>query len=106
MRTPLLDSGFKVDHFAEKPDFETASKYIQDSNYLWNSGIFVGKAKIIIDEFKKFKPEIANLVNKCINAFNGAPPNHIYQLNRKFIAKSKIYRLTMQSVTYEKSCSC
>ena len=85
--SPLLDSGFKVDHFAEKPDFETASKYIQDSNYLWNSGIFVGKAKIIIDEFKKFKPEIANLVNKCINAFNGVSPNHIYQLNREIYSQ-------------------
>lgn len=77
----LIDSGFKVDHFAEKPDSGTASKYICDSNYLWNSGIFVGKAKSLIDEFKKFKPNILNHVSKCVQDFDVSPSNNIYRLN-------------------------
>ena len=34
----------KVVNFVEKPDKQTAEKYIQDGNYFWNSGIFMFKA--------------------------------------------------------------
>src|SRR5207245_2960678 len=40
----LLDEGlfiFNVDSFKEKPDFETACKYLASGNYLWNCGYFV-----------------------------------------------------------------
>ena len=40
-----IEHGFyKVESFKEKPDFETARKYIADGNYWWNCGIFVWTA--------------------------------------------------------------
>ncbi|MCU0821933.1 MAG: sugar phosphate nucleotidyltransferase [Spirochaetes bacterium] len=42
-----------VDHFVEKPDKETALKYLQDGGYFWNSGIYIWKASVIIDCFKR-----------------------------------------------------
>ena len=45
---------FKVDKFVEKPDEEKAKKYLQDSSYLWNGGIFLWKASNIINEIKKY----------------------------------------------------
>ena len=48
---------FKVAAFKEKPDEQTARKYLQDQNFLWNSGMFVWKAKTILKYLEKFLPE-------------------------------------------------
>lgn len=46
--------------FHEKPDFETASRYVQAGNYYWNSGMFVFKAGVFLNELKKYAPQIYN----------------------------------------------
>ena len=48
----------KVKKFVEKPDFLTAKKYVDDGGYLWNSGVFIWKASVILKEFEKNLPEI------------------------------------------------
>lgn len=48
----------KVKGFREKPDFETAEKYIKAGHYYWNSGMFVFKVSTMIDAFKKHMPEM------------------------------------------------
>lgn len=53
-----IASGFKVKEFVEKPDVETAEKYIAAKTYFWNSGIFMFKASTMIEEIKKLAPEI------------------------------------------------
>jgi mannose-1-phosphate guanylyltransferase len=50
-----------VKHFAEKPNKELAEIFLKSGNYYWNSGIFIWKAKTIINALKKFKPELINL---------------------------------------------
>ena len=47
-----------VKAFHEKPDFETATKYLESENYYWNSGIFCFKAGFFLDELKKYSPLI------------------------------------------------
>jgi mannose-1-phosphate guanylyltransferase len=55
---PCCDSEiFKVDSFKEKPDEQTAKKYLEDGNFLWNSGMFLWKAKTILENLEKFLPE-------------------------------------------------
>lgn len=49
---------YDVIEFKEKPDLETAKKYIEDSNYSWNSGIFIMKAKIWLNALKHCRPDI------------------------------------------------
>ncbi len=44
----------KIDAFVEKPDLETAKKYIDSGSYCWNSGMFMFKASVIIREFEKY----------------------------------------------------
>lgn len=39
--------------FREKPNKELAEKYIEQGNYLWNSGMFVWKTEFILSEIKK-----------------------------------------------------
>jgi mannose-1-phosphate guanylyltransferase len=46
----------KVERFVEKPDLVTAARYLADGDYLWNSGIFVFRADVILDEIGKAMP--------------------------------------------------
>jgi mannose-1-phosphate guanylyltransferase / mannose-6-phosphate isomerase len=55
-----------VDAFVEKPDAETAGTYIAES-YLWNSGNFVFRADIMLDEIARFEPEIAAAANAAVS---------------------------------------
>ena len=48
---------YSVEAFKEKPSEKTAKEYIDSSQYFWNSGMFVWKAKTILDNLKKFLPE-------------------------------------------------
>jgi mannose-1-phosphate guanylyltransferase len=50
---------FAVDRFVEKPDHETAGTYVRDG-YLWNTGIFVWPAGLLLDELTRHTPEIAS----------------------------------------------
>jgi mannose-1-phosphate guanylyltransferase/mannose-6-phosphate isomerase len=47
----------RVDRFVEKPNAETAQSYI-DQGFLWNSGNFMFRADVIIEELERFQPEI------------------------------------------------
>ncbi len=53
-----ISDGFKVNKFVEKPDEKTAEKYIADGNYYWNSGIFMFKASVLLEEASKYAPDI------------------------------------------------
>lgn len=56
-----LQDGFKVKEFVEKPDIETAKKYLNAGTYYWNSGIFMFKASTLTEEIEKLAPEIAKI---------------------------------------------
>ena len=56
----------KVDFFTEKPNKETAELFLNDQKYSWNSGMFVFKATVILDEIKKFAPEVYNNCKNCL----------------------------------------
>ncbi|MBN2138602.1 MAG: mannose-1-phosphate guanylyltransferase [Sedimentisphaerales bacterium] len=48
---------YVVDAFVEKPDEKTARKYLDSGRYLWNSGMFVWKAKTILANLERFLPD-------------------------------------------------
>lgn len=56
-----LDIGFKVKEFVEKPNLETAEKYLKAGTYYWNSGIFMFKASTMLAEIEKNAPEISKI---------------------------------------------
>jgi mannose-1-phosphate guanylyltransferase/mannose-6-phosphate isomerase len=53
-----LKGVLKVECFVEKPNLETAKKYLLDGNYFWNSGIFVWKTSKILSEIKTHLPSL------------------------------------------------
>ncbi len=53
-----ISVGYKVEKFVEKPDIETAKKYLADGNYFWNGGIFMAKISVLLNEFAILAPDI------------------------------------------------
>ena len=56
--------GINISKFIEKPNLETAKELIKDKSYTWNSGIFLFKAKTIINEIKHLNLEIYEACRK------------------------------------------
>ncbi|MEK5753201.1 mannose-1-phosphate guanylyltransferase/mannose-6-phosphate isomerase [Acinetobacter variabilis] len=57
---------YPVAQFVEKPNFETAQQYLADGFYLWNSGMFMFKASIYLQELEKFNPSIVKNAKNAI----------------------------------------
>lgn len=56
----------KVEAFKEKPNLKTAEQYIEAGNYFWNAGIFVLNVNTITSAIIKYKPNIANVMDKIV----------------------------------------
>ncbi len=52
------DGVYRVKTFAEKPNVETAQKFLQSGDFLWNSGMFVWKAGSILKEIQVHMPDL------------------------------------------------
>jgi mannose-1-phosphate guanylyltransferase len=56
------DGLFKVKDFKEKPDLATAKNFIADGSYVWNAGIFIWSAKSLLKAFRKYTPDILEIL--------------------------------------------
>lgn len=64
------DAGaFEIARFVEKPDLETAKGYLSTGDFLWNSGMFLGAAGLLLEEMGRHAPEI---LEACKAALRGA----------------------------------
>ena len=71
----------KVLQFTEKPDLQTAQSFLNQGNYLWNAGIFVWSSASILQAFKKYLPEMYQIMSRNDDIFNTA-------LEKDFIKKN------------------
>jgi mannose-1-phosphate guanylyltransferase len=62
----------RVDRFVEKPDAATAARYLAERRYLWNSGIFVFRADVILAEIRGAMPLLGEKLD-AIGASLGTP---------------------------------
>ncbi|MEB4800900.1 mannose-1-phosphate guanylyltransferase/mannose-6-phosphate isomerase [Acinetobacter soli] len=51
-------NGFQVQRFVEKPDAATAEQYLESQKFLWNSGMFMFKADVYLNELQKYAQDI------------------------------------------------
>lgn len=73
-----------IGRFVEKPDLETARRYVDSGEYCWNSGMFVFGASQVIEELERQAPE---MVAACREAYaNGRPDLDFYRLDREAFA--------------------
>jgi mannose-1-phosphate guanylyltransferase/mannose-6-phosphate isomerase len=53
-----LDGAHRVQRFVEKPDVATAKGYVADGGYFWNSGMFVFRADVLIEDLRTHAPDV------------------------------------------------
>ena len=63
---------FRVDSFREKPDLETAEKYIRNKSYFWNAGIFIWRVSTIVNAFRIYMPSMSKIFENMLPIF-GTP---------------------------------
>lgn len=87
----LIDGGFKVSAFIEKPERSEAENYLASGEYLWNSGMFLMRASQYLSELNHYRPDILKSCQEAIetptqdmdfirinrNAFAGCPAESI-----------------------------
>jgi mannose-1-phosphate guanylyltransferase/mannose-6-phosphate isomerase len=56
---------FAVDQFVEKPDIETAKRYVSEGSYYWNSGMFVFTARSYLQQLAQYRPDILDAVRQA-----------------------------------------
>jgi mannose-1-phosphate guanylyltransferase/mannose-6-phosphate isomerase len=65
----LASGAHAVASFREKPDEETAARYVSSGKYLWNSGMFVFSARRFLEELAKYQPDV---LDACRAAVSGS----------------------------------
>ncbi len=83
----LGPSAWEVVRFREKPDRDTALRYVASGRFFWNSGIFVWRASAFLAEVERSMPELAKAVepvrsggggeNAVLEAFEHSPSESI-----------------------------
>lgn len=61
-----------VECFTEKPSLEKAESFLKEGDYYWNSGMFVWRASVILDQIKRHLPEVYQIVQTIIAESKGA----------------------------------
>jgi mannose-1-phosphate guanylyltransferase len=92
---------YRVRAFHEKPDRDTARRYV-DAGYLWNTGIFVWKASVLLDEIERHAPEIARrlpLIEQSDAAFFDAVPESV--IDRAVMERSERVATVAASFTWD-----
>ena len=78
-------SGENIVRFIEKPNRNLAEELIKDKKYTWNSGIFLFKAKTIINEINKFEPQINEYCRESLK--NNEKDLDFQRINKSFFEK-------------------
>ena len=63
---------YRVDSFKEKPDYETAVKYVKSKEFFWNSGIFIWNVNTIVNSLRIYEPEISDIFEDLMPVFGTA----------------------------------
>jgi len=78
---------YKIDQFKEKPDLETAKKYLADGNYAWNAGLFLFSAKCMMDELAIHEPSIPEACRDALA--HGSRDGGVFRLSQPHFHKAK-----------------
>ena len=61
-----FDGAFAVRQFVEKPDRATAQGYLESGEFFWNSGIFLFRADVFLEELRKYAPPIFKASERAV----------------------------------------
>ena len=87
----------RVVQFREKPDRQTAERFLQSGAFAWNSGIFIWRARTILDEIQRHRPQLAEALDRVGAAWD--TPDWAEILNHEFprMERTPIDRAVMET---------
>lgn len=65
-RGDAVEGGYALDRFVEKPDAETAQRYLDSGDYYWNSGMFLFRADSYLEALDRHAPGIRECVTAAV----------------------------------------
>ncbi len=68
--------GYEVKRFVEKPDSTTAESFLQSPMMNWNSGMFIWRADVILQEFEQYMPDLCTRI-RSIHPYLGIDHAHL-----------------------------
>ena len=77
---------FRVNAFVEKPDQLKAKQYINSGEYLWNSGIFMMRVSVWLEELQQHRPDIAKACTNCYE--QGKADADFYRVDKAMFTSS------------------
>ena len=60
----------EVDRFVEKPNIAKARKYVESGDYLWNAGMFIAPAALLLEQLAKSEPELHAAIQLIADAWD------------------------------------
>ncbi|WOG30173.1 mannose-1-phosphate guanylyltransferase/mannose-6-phosphate isomerase [Endozoicomonas sp. 8E] len=79
-------NAYRIQSFREKPDPETARKYVESGDYYWNSGIFMFRPEAYLDELQRNEPGIVVACHEALNSLHA--DLQFLRINEKAYARS------------------
>lgn len=91
-----IDGAFEVERFKEKPELDEAQRLFEDGRHLWNSGIFVVTAQVLLDEAAAHAPDILEGVRGALSG----PRGDVLELDAAF---ADVERVSLDHAIMEKT---
>lgn len=66
MPCPSNKEIYRVDAFKEKPNQETAERYLRKNNYFWNAGIFIWNVSTIVNALRVYQPAMSKIFERLL----------------------------------------
>lgn len=95
--------GNTVKRFVEKPNYQTASEYVQSGNYFWNSGLFCFKAGTVLEQMRLHCGDILDAVEQCIDVSRVAHGKGFEQVELDAQLFKKVREDSIDFAVFEKS---
>lgn len=89
-------SVYRARGFREKPDADTAERFLMSGEYVWNSGIFVWKAATILAALREQQPKIYAAVQRIAEAWSTPDRDRVFQREYEALGKISIDKAVME----------
>lgn len=80
------DHAHQINQFVEKPQADVAQEYLDSGDYVWNSGMFMFKASVFLEELKTYNPEIYAATQKAVSS--GSQETDFFRLDETAFSQS------------------
>jgi len=67
---PGAPQALRVENFVEKPDLATAEQYLEGGEHLWNGGMFVARADVLLDQMRESQPALVAALEELAAAWD------------------------------------